>query len=500
MEGSSDQLTVVERNRQPRPTSLKQHLIETLEMESLLTRPFDEIRNINIGREVWKLPVRIVNIWYVRDYLKHKHIEMILMDPNCDRIQIVMPAAYVRSFSYKLIENKTYILNNFKVEENDLLSRACQHPLKLIWFDGSFISDESVPPIPDRRFFFKDFGEILGRNWHPDDIHDVIGVIHEVTFHQRDTSKLPMVMFVLRNVSQVLLDCLLWGNFATTFIDGIKHDVGVEPSVVILRNMIIHEAYGYSPISLGNGNDGTQVFTDQTIPEILNFKQSISSPVRSIVTIRIGNFDNSILVGNDQENLGLDGEIRNLQQLNELTQEFECLTVGTTIKINASRYGWTYEGCAWCSKNVFVSEGVLKCGNNHINSIVTPRYKLDVEVAHGGLRSVFVFSDSLCAHFFGISAFELKKSLVVEEQRDARFYPLILDNVLGLNMVAKVKWNPTFRSNLVQTYSTDENLVELLESKFLKLLKQHIYKMEEALWDILLTPNVISRGLAFPLL
>ncbi|KAK2409928.1 hypothetical protein P8452_71198 [Trifolium repens] len=472
MDSTSDQLVLIERNTQSRPTTLKQHLIDTLEMQSLLTRPFDEIRNVNVGREVWKLPVRIVNIWYVRDYLKHKHIEMVLMDSNCDRIQIVMPAAYVRSFSYKLIENQTYILNNFKVEENDLLSRACDHRLKLIWFDGTFISDECVPPIPDRRFFFKDFGEILGRNWHPDDIHDVIGVVHEVTFHQRVSSKLPMVMFVLKNVNQVLLDCLLWGSHATNFLDGIRHDVGVEPSVVILRNMIIHEAYGYSPISLGNGNDGTQIFTDQTIPEILNFIQSLPGTGRSIFTIRIGNMNNSLFVGNDQENLGLVGEIRNLQQLNELTEEFECLTIGTTVKINVARHGWTYEGCAWCSRNVFVSEGVLKCKNNHVNSIVTPRYKLDVEVVHNGQRSVFVFSDSLCAHFFGISAFELKKSLVVEEQRDARFYPLILDNILGLSMVAKVKWNPTFKSSYVQTYSTDDGLVELLESKvFIKSIR-----------------------------
>ncbi|WJX66890.1 hypothetical protein P8452_51397 [Trifolium repens] len=135
-------------------------------------------------------------------------------------------------------------------------------------------------------------------------------------------------------------------------------------------------------------------------------------------------------------------------------------------------HGWTYEGCVWCSRNVFVSEGVVKCKNNHVNSIVSPRYKLDVEVVHNGQRSVFVFSDSLCAHFFGISAFELKKSLVVEEQRDARFYPLILDNILGLSMVAKVKWNPTFKSSYVQTYSTDDGLVELLESKvFIKSIR-----------------------------
>jgi hypothetical protein len=114
------------------------------------------------------------------------------------------------------------------VNENDLLSRACPNPLNLVWFDGTFISDGCVPPIPEIRFFFKAFEEILGRNWHPDDIHgillccsiyycvffsltsevyfffsililDVIGVVHEVTFHQRIDSKLPLVMFVLRD-------------------------------------------------------------------------------------------------------------------------------------------------------------------------------------------------------------------------------------------------------------------------------------------------------------
>jgi hypothetical protein len=51
-------------------------------MQSMLTRPFDEIRDIKIGKEVWKYPVRIVNLWYAKDYLKHKHIEMVLMDSN----------------------------------------------------------------------------------------------------------------------------------------------------------------------------------------------------------------------------------------------------------------------------------------------------------------------------------------------------------------------------------------------------------------------------------
>ncbi|KAK2360584.1 hypothetical protein QL285_085837 [Trifolium repens] len=434
MEDIGEERGIVEGNKQAHPTSLKQHLIHTLEMQSKLTRPFDEIRNIKVGREVWKLRVRIVNLWYAKDYLKHKHIEMVLMDSNCDRIQILVPPRYVRSFSSKLVQYQTIILNNFKVKENDLLSRACPNPLMLVWFD------------------------------------DIVGVVHEVTFHQRDDSKLPLVMFVLRDINQVLLDCLLWGSHATTFLAGVRHDVGVEPTTVILRNVVNHEAYEYSPISIGNGDYGTQIFTDQSIAETIDFKQSMPDTYRSIITIRIGNIDSPILVGNDQDNLGLDGEICRLQQLNELIEEFECITIGTTQQIIVSHDGWTYEGCGWCSKNVFVSEGVLKCGNGHVNSIVTPRYKLEIEVIHHGEKSVFVFSDSLCAHFFGIFAFELKKSLLVDEQCHARFYPLILDDILGLKMVAKVKWNPTFKNNYVHSYSTEQTLVELVESKiFIKI-------------------------------
>ncbi|KAK2374407.1 replication protein A 70 kDa DNA-binding subunit C [Trifolium repens] len=316
MEEGGEEREIVEGNNQARQTSLKQHLIQTLEMQFVLTRPFDEIRDIKVGKEVWKLPVRIVNLWYAKDYLKHKHIEMVLMDLNCDRIQMVVPSRYVRSFSSKLVEYQTIILNNFKVKENDLLSRACPNPLKLVWFDGTFISNGSLPPIPEIRFFSK--------------------------------------------ISRKYLE-----------------EIGI-----------------------------LMIF-----------------------------------------------------------MEYECITIGTTQQIIVSRDGWTYEGCAWCSKNVFVSEGVLKCGDGHVNSVVTPRYILEIEVIHQEERSVFVFSDSLCAHFFGISAFELKKSLLVEEQCHARFYPLILDDILGLKMVAKVKWSPTFRSCYVHSYSTEQTLVELVESK-----------------------------------
>jgi hypothetical protein len=51
-------------------------------MGSDLSRPFDSISIIRLDREVWKLPVKIVNIWYEKDSPCRKHIEMVIMDSN----------------------------------------------------------------------------------------------------------------------------------------------------------------------------------------------------------------------------------------------------------------------------------------------------------------------------------------------------------------------------------------------------------------------------------
>jgi hypothetical protein len=48
--------------------------------------------------------------------------------------------------------------------------------------------------------------------------------------------------------------------------------------------------------------------------------------------------------------------------------------MGITEKLSVTRDGWTFEGCAWCGRGVFVSEGYLKCSSDHKNPRVTPRF------------------------------------------------------------------------------------------------------------------------------
>ncbi|WJX77054.1 hypothetical protein P8452_60397 [Trifolium repens] len=434
-------------------------------MGSDLSRPFDSISGIRLDREVWKLPVKIVNIWYEKDSPCRKHIEMVIMDSNCDRIQIVVPERYIDSWSPKFIEYQTYVFNNFRVEANDLMSRACQNPLKLIWFDGTFISYEQIPPIPNVNYFFKDFAEILSGDFHPDDIHDVIGMVHEVTFHQRNENKVAAVGFVLKDNNRVLIECFLCGREASSFLNGIRHYDGVEPNVVIIRNAIYHAAYDDSPISLGNGSHGTKILTDQSIPQIIEYKNSFPEQHEPLITLKIEDVQNIPSFDYEEEGSGIGLNILGIGQLSHMQQEIACVTLGITDNLSVTRDGWTFEGCAWCGRGVFVSEGYLKCSNNHRNPRVTPRYKLHVQASYNGDKAIFIFSDHACANFFGISALELKRSLSYVEQVQARFYPLILDKILGLKIVAKGKWNPTFKAMMVESFYEDQDLFNHIESK-----------------------------------
>ncbi|KAK2444389.1 putative ADP-ribosylation factor GTPase-activating protein AGD14 [Trifolium repens] len=57
-----------------------------------------------------------------------------------------------------------------------------------------------------------------------------------------------------------------------------------------------------------------------------------------------------------------------------------------------------------------------------------------------------------------------KDQQMKDDETDARFYPLLLDNLLGLKIVAKGTWSPTFTSIFVDIYSANQNLVTLMET------------------------------------
>jgi hypothetical protein len=122
-----------------------------------------------------------------------------------------------------------------------------------------------------------------------------------------------------------------------------------------------------------------------------------------VVTIKIGDIQNITSLENDQDYSGIDCNIIRIHQLAELehvsnliNQNCNCMPLKPFPNIHKLYFlyrnchvlllelrkkklvyqgmdGWTFEGCAWCGRGVFVSEGYLKCSNDHKNPRVTLR-------------------------------------------------------------------------------------------------------------------------------
>lgn len=45
-----------------------------------MARPFDLIKNVIDMKELWKLHVRIEDLWFIFTKVKEKHLEMLMLD------------------------------------------------------------------------------------------------------------------------------------------------------------------------------------------------------------------------------------------------------------------------------------------------------------------------------------------------------------------------------------------------------------------------------------
>jgi len=64
--------------------------------------------------------------------------------------------------------NITYEMENFKVANNDLVVKACDHRFRLIVTGATVITSQDFPDIPMATLNFKDFGEVLAGKYRPD--------------------------------------------------------------------------------------------------------------------------------------------------------------------------------------------------------------------------------------------------------------------------------------------------------------------------------------------
>ncbi|XP_039685009.1 uncharacterized protein [Medicago truncatula] len=242
---------------------------------------------------------------------------------------------------------------------------------------------------------------------------DAIGAFQEVTNTNRSSGRLKSITFLLRDASGKRLHCCLWDDYAKQFSDALASYNGDDEICIIIKHCRIKPAQGNYPVCFTNAWDGTQLLFNPVCPEVAKFRELLKLlPANDVVMSQnASQFSQGSQLSTPTDIMSK-ATFLSLSEINDITNEIICVTVAEIKKLNATIYGWTYDGCKECTKVVKMDDGQLKCKNAHVNQKPVPRYKVKVQVEHKGSKARFLFWDELIVSILGISAADLREQMI----------------------------------------------------------------------------------------
>lgn len=133
-----------------------------------MARPFQKINSLNDSKSLWKIAVRVVDLWTVGNSKNKQHIEMVVCDKEGDRIQVILPNEFKDQFKSRVAENTTFTLQNFDVEKNEMTIKATNQKFRLVFNAATTIDSIDKHDIPKPPFCFKEFDMIKKGVLRPD--------------------------------------------------------------------------------------------------------------------------------------------------------------------------------------------------------------------------------------------------------------------------------------------------------------------------------------------
>ncbi|GAU20371.1 hypothetical protein TSUD_11890 [Trifolium subterraneum] len=111
-----------------------------------MSRVVDDVKSVNDSKELWKLAVRLEDIWTVTNG-GQEHLEFLILDKQGDQIQVLLPSEICPMWKTSLKEGETYVMKNFKVHKNDFYVMSCVHPFKTQFMDFFNAKSDDGPMI-----------------------------------------------------------------------------------------------------------------------------------------------------------------------------------------------------------------------------------------------------------------------------------------------------------------------------------------------------------------
>ncbi|WJX79778.1 hypothetical protein P8452_62863 [Trifolium repens] len=438
-------------------------------------RPFEKIKDIDDTKSLWKIAVRVKDLWVVRHgKTNNQHFEMVVCDELGDEIQVTVPSDLNDKFKTQFTLHQTCTLQNFSVEHNKFSIKATPHSFKLIITAGTLIEDVNQHKIAAPGYKFKDFSDITNGKVPSDLLIDVIGNFHELGYTQLvPGGRKLQVNFKLKDLTGNILNVTLWEDFALQFSNYNKRRTDWGPTIVLIHNAKIKEATDAYELGISNVWNGTQLFINADLPDIIQFKSGLNVDEGSASQSQQLSSQSQMLTQSTSLTQHSSGDrflnnalILPLSEVLKLTEPTICLTVVNTLKINPSKFGWYYKLCSQCPRAAKGASLPLRCDKDHETHVINLRYKLDLDVEYQGVKTVFVFWDRECNELIGKTAADLHAEMVEAGVTNPLEYPLDVDNCTRRKLACRIKLQPNFNNYSVQAVKVDEEVIKKIEAQF----------------------------------
>ncbi|KAL5141863.1 Replication protein A DNA-binding subunit B [Glycine soja] len=397
---------------------------------NFMARIPDKIRSIDGSKEMLKLAVRITDLWFVGAPNKSEQAEMVFVDSEGDQIHAICKSDHLKSWKVDLKENCTYVMHNFKVVKNDGQFRVCEHEYKLFFIGVTVVREVDLHELPFKEFRFVEFANVVAGNFVSGLLVDIIGVVDQVVF-RHVSSKNTRVVFRMKDLSGEILSCTLWENYCTQFLSYLNERGDDGPMVIILTHARIKDAQGSYPASVSNSFKVSKLLINDPILEIQEFKERLLDLGVEVSRVLLpGDQASSQVSGGSQlsskDSFLSKAEAKTILEINAISEDVVCVTVGTISKIVMDNHSWCYPACAQCHRKTDIQTGPFTCGcgKDKISLV-------EVMVTQNNENSKFLLWDRECAELIGETVDDVNRVKIEDGDLDLNASPQALDKLLG---------------------------------------------------------------------
>ncbi|KAG4383168.1 hypothetical protein GLYMA_13G025000v4 [Glycine max] len=388
---------------------------------------------------------------------------MVFVDSEGDQIHAICKSDHLKSWKTYLKENCTYVMHNFKVVKNDGQFRVCEHEYKLFFIGVTVVREANLHELPFKEFGFVEFANVVAGNFVSGLLVDIIGVVDQVVFRHVST-KNTRVVFRMKDLSGEILSCTLWENYCTQFLSYLNERGDDGPMVIILTHARIKDAQGSYPASVSNSFKASKLLINDPILEIQEFKERLLDLGVEVSRVLLpGDQASSQVSGGSQlsskDSFLSKAEVKTILEINAISEDVVCVTVGTISKIVMDNHSWCYPACAQCHRKTDIQTGPFTCGCGKDNDQPVLRYRVEIMVTQNNESGKFLLWDCEYAEFIGQTADDVNRVKIEDGDLDLNASPQALDKLLGHVLAFKARIQSRFKNAVVLRYSKDLDLI-----------------------------------------